>query len=72
MKIVWKHIPVVSVEDGDARIGGPYRIETTWGAATGYTRKWVLLINGRKHGVYPTRKAAKAAAQAHADDVEAM
>jgi len=61
----WKRIPVVSVEDGDARVSGIYRIETTWGVATGYTRKWNLKIDGILHGVYDTRKAAKEAAGAH-------
>jgi len=61
-KILWKRI---SVEDGDVRVCGPYRVETTWGVETGYTRKWKLMIDGTLHGVYDTRKAAMAAAQAH-------
>lgn len=63
-KILWKRIPVVSVEDAECRVSscGRFRIETTWSAATGYSRRWVLKIDGNPRGVFTTRKEAKDAA----------
>jgi hypothetical protein len=67
-KLVWERIPVVSVEDGDARVCGPYLIETTWGVETGYTRKWRLRIDGvLQNGTFNSRKEAKQAASTHAN-----